>query len=78
MGMFDRVWLPCACGGLVEFQTKAGDCTLRDYGASDLPPEIAADIHGEIERCGSCNTLVRAAVLTIVRTTVEGRTEEAP
>lgn len=59
MGMFDRVYVSCKCGERVEFQSKAGECSLRGYhieadGSTDAPPEIIADILNDVEYCESC------------------------
>ncbi len=55
MGMFDTVYVPCQCGGRAEVQTKAGECTLRDYDAErGVPAEIAADLNGQTATCRDC------------------------
>lgn len=52
MGMFDSVIVPCpACGGEVEFQSKAGECRLRRYHVSSVPMGIAADLNNTSEKC---------------------------
>lgn len=52
MGVFDSVIARCPdCGGPIEYQSKAGDCLLREYSLWDVPAEIAADIDGDIGRC---------------------------
>ena len=52
MGMFDSVIIPCAvCGAPLEFQSKAGDCSLRSFTLDNVPSEIAADLNGQWERC---------------------------
>ena len=59
MGMFDRVWVSCPkCGAQVEFQSKAGECILKDYTLNDVPPEIREDIVGEMEFCENCEEVV--------------------
>jgi len=59
MGMFDRIWLSCpACGNPVEFQSKAGECSLADYsypeGVGKIPPAVLADLDGQVETCQKC------------------------
>ena len=55
VGMFDSVYIECPkCGSDVEFQSKAGDCTLASYGMHDVPPEIAGDLHGQSQECRNC------------------------
>lgn len=59
MGLFDRVYATCpTCGRWVEWQSKAGDCSMTDYLADSVPPEIAADIMHEEAECG-CGTVLR-------------------
>ncbi|MFH1547659.1 MAG: hypothetical protein ABIC57_04175 [bacterium] len=69
--MFDRVWVSCpSCGRGMEFQSKSGPCTLSDYSIGDIPPKIAADIIGDIERCENCKTAIKIegqVVLTPVK-----------
>ena len=61
MGMFDSVFAACPkCGKEVEFQSKAGDCTLKRYSASSVPPEIAQDIAGDTQAC-ECGYVLRLA-----------------
>jgi len=60
MGMFDSVWISCPiCRGGLEFQSKAGPCMLNNYSIGNIPPKIAADIIGDIERCGKCKIAVK-------------------
>ena len=60
MGLYDTVHASCPkCGVNLEFQSKAGKCELRDYGASNgVPPAIAADLDGEVLECAECRTRV--------------------
>ena len=61
MGMFDRVWARCPkCGAQVEFQSKAGECSLINYSFDSVPVEIAADLSGKEQRaCDSCGATLR-------------------
>lgn len=54
MGMFDRVYAKCSCGGTLEWQSKSGDCELLEYKPSAVPAHIAADINDKIETCNKC------------------------
>lgn len=57
MGMFDTVVFKCSrCGGRVELQSKAGDCILAEYSASEVPVAIAVDVQGESVKCDGCGT----------------------
>lgn len=54
MGMFDSVRASCKCGGIIEFQSKAGKCELKDYPIDAVPAEIARDLKGQSEVCPEC------------------------
>lgn len=74
MGMFDRVFVKCPeCAEEVEFQSKAGDCTLDAYRVLDkIPPEIVKDINGDIGTCskGHQFQLVEVPVTILVITPI--------
>lgn len=56
MGMFDSVNAKCPeCGGNIEFQSKSGECILRNFPITEVPLEIAADIDGEYGHCDQCH-----------------------
>jgi hypothetical protein len=67
MGMFDSLYVECRrCGEQVEFQSKAGDCSLRSYELSDCPPEVAGDLIGRSNQCKCGNSItIRGAVVLI-------------
>lgn len=57
MGCFDSVWVNCpVCETHVEFQTKAGGCTLKNYGSDSVPLGIALALSGDTEICPKCYT----------------------
>lgn len=59
MGMFDIVHVPCpTCGVTAEFQSKSGDCLLKDFDLSETPPEVLRDVnrHGPTT-CMKCETV---------------------
>lgn len=63
MGMFDSVNVPCPkCGALVEFQSKAGECTLEQYRLDTAPARIIGDISQDRERCPNCKSVVALRV----------------
>ena len=62
MGTFDRVMFQCPrkkCKGEIEFQSKAGDCHMVRYDGDlhddTIPPPIAHDLNGDVERCDTCD-----------------------
>lgn len=64
MGMYDDVWVPCpSCSKDVRFQSKAGECRLRNFGITTAPLEVLADIKGSknARQC-SCGALVRVVL----------------
>lgn len=56
MGMFDTIRFDCPfCGGIIEEQSKAGDCLLLTHISEDgVPPEIARSLDGETVHCFRC------------------------
>ena len=72
MGMFDWVFIVCPeCGGNIGFQSKAGECDLREYDEYDMPPEIAVDLKDEERRCDQCKARVKLRVQVITKVDVE-------
>jgi len=56
MGMFDTVIFHCPeCNGLIEEQSKAGPCTLKNYSSDAVAPEIARYMKGETVYCTTCH-----------------------
>lgn len=52
MGVFDSVWVPCPkCGKKNEFQSKGGECLLRDYTLEDVPEDVLSDINRHPVEC---------------------------
>lgn len=46
MGMFDSVWVKCPkCNEENEFQTKSGDCLLRNFTIENAPNEVMEDVN---------------------------------
>ncbi len=75
MGMFDRLNVACPeCFCQVEFQSKAGPCTLADYTLTDVDPGVAGDLDGDSETCEKCGATVYLRLVT--RPTLEATTEE--
>lgn len=60
MGMYDSVVISCSkCKqDTIEFQTKVGDCMLREFSADSVPMEIALALDGISESCGTCGHTV--------------------
>lgn len=66
MGMYDSVYVECKCGKQVEFQSKAGDCTLASYQVDDCPLAIAGDLIGQSKLCEcGAKIIMRGAVYLI-------------
>lgn len=64
MGMFDSVMVECPkCTCEIEFQSKAGECTLRAYKEDNIPNAIAVDIEGHVQECFKCGTKLRAVLI---------------
>ena len=55
MGLFDSVYVDCPhCGKQVEFQSKAGDCSMSVYSLDSAPSYVVRDILNEPMHCGAC------------------------
>lgn len=66
MGMFDSVWVQCPeCGADIEFQSKAGGCTLANLRLDNASPEVLLDIKGDTGRCPVCRSLVTVEVSVV-------------
>ena len=67
MGMFDSLIVNCPnCNGEVEFQSKAGNCSLDTYNIHNVPAQIAIDCKDDIETCHNCGKHIRLQVQSIV------------
>jgi len=60
MGMYDSVVISCSkCKqDTIEFQTKVGDCMLRDFSSDSVPMEIALALDGTSKSCRTCGHTV--------------------
>lgn len=66
MGSFDSLWVACPCGKEVEFQSKAGECSMHDYRLDTTPPSVAGDLIGQSQTCECGKTItLRGAVILI-------------
>lgn len=68
--MYDTIWVKCPkCNKESGFQSKSGDCILRDYTLKDCPDDVIVDInrHSPVTcNCGAMfevNTIKKKAVL---------------
>jgi len=64
MGMFDSVMVPCPkCGEVSEFQSKGGDCILREYTLETAPADVLSDVNRHAPNtCGKCGTIFAVKV----------------
>jgi hypothetical protein len=79
MGMFDSVYVTCpSCGDTVEFQSKAGECSLKSYSITSVPAEIASSLDGYSRqcRCGEHLTLLAPAIPCRVEMIVKTKEED--
>lgn len=56
MGLFDSVYVNCPkCDHRLDFQSKAGQCSMLEYETDAVPVSIVGDLDGSIEvcKCGS-------------------------
>jgi len=83
MGMFDTVMVPCPrCGREAEFQSKGGECLLREYGLETCPKDVLSDVNRHAPaKCESCGTLFEVGFFprsVAVTDNSESRTEQQP
>jgi len=66
MGCYDTIWIKCPrCGTQNGFQSKGGECMLRNYDESDdIPLDVLGDVnrHSPIE-CQHCGFYYSARVI---------------
>lgn len=63
MGVYDTVHANCpACNEQVEFQSKAGKCSLAGYSTASVPMDIASDLDGETKLCPKCDKVVKISI----------------
>jgi len=58
MGCYDTVMVPCpSCGNREPFQTKSGECLLKEYDLEDAPQEVLGDVNRhapyDCQKCGA-------------------------
>lgn len=65
MGCYDTVMVPCPkCGRKEAFQSKGGDCLLRDFDLDEAPADVLADVNRHAPAtCEHCGTLFGVAVV---------------
>lgn len=57
MGMFDYVRARCPdCGEVIEEQSKAGPCQLKDYTLDNAPASVLEDMAQEEWWCNHCES----------------------
>ncbi len=83
MGMFDSLIISCPkCDGHIEFQSKSGECILRNYTQDNLPTEVAIGMNGDIESCRSCkhsvklNCVISPYARVVIRDVIGGISEQ--
>jgi ribosomal protein L37E len=66
MGVYDTVWVKCPkCGEESGFQSKSGECILRDYTLKNCPNDVMMDINRHSPNtCRDCGTVFEVNVLT--------------
>ena len=58
MGCYDSVMVPCPkCSTVSEFQSKSGECLLREYTLENCPEDVLGDVNRHApNRCEMCGT----------------------
>jgi hypothetical protein len=64
MGVFDTVWVKCPnCGAENEFQSKSGECSLRNYDLGNCPEDVLQNVNRHSPYKCDCGTLYEVDVL---------------
>lgn len=58
MVMYDSVIIPCPqCGTVSEFQSKSGECLLREFTLENCPEDVLRDVNRHApNKCEKCGT----------------------
>ncbi len=68
MGMYDEVGFQCPkCKDFFIVQSKANECTLKQYSADDVPATIFGDLVGQkvwCDHCGCDLTIIPEVIVT--------------
>ena len=55
MRIYDTVVVPChSCGLRLEFQSKAGPCSMNEWSPQEASDAVLVDIAGQKEQCANC------------------------
>lgn len=73
MGCFDTVMVPCPkCGTEDQFQSKGGDCLLREYSLAECPDDVLSDVNRHAPNtCEKCGTVFEVATINGTPSAVE-------
>lgn len=61
---------------MVEFQSKAGPCILKDYSVTSAPDEVLRSIREDTWSCGKCYVVVYAAGIVDEELDARGKHEQ--
>ncbi len=65
MGMYDTVWVECPnCGEENGFQSKSGDCILRDYTLEDCPDDVMENVNRHSPNTCDCGCVFEVDIIT--------------
>lgn len=55
MGLFDTIILKCPnCKGILEFQSKGGECILKEYNEKNVSWNVMLAVNGKVIKCENC------------------------
>lgn len=64
--MYDTLIVKCPdCGSPMEFQSKAGACSLYEYTIHNVPDDVAIDLKDETQSCDKCGYVAKIRVQVI-------------
>lgn len=64
MGCYDSVYVPCPkCNTVSEFQSKSGECTMREFMLENCPEDVLGDVNRHAPNtCEKCGTKYYVAI----------------
>jgi hypothetical protein len=63
MGCYDIVKIPCpACGHVLGFQSKGGDCSMSSYTLETAPADVLSDVNRHAPATCRCGALVSVEI----------------
>ena len=61
--MYDCVLVKCpVCGSIIDFQSKSGDCFLKEYTLENCPDDVMRDVNRHSPEECECGAVIEIDV----------------